>query len=131
MLTTTECENQSKYIGLDTNLLKKHLSQVWFVEWSLSCLKCDFLYSFKQLLKNSIPSAPKYFSYGVKKFNILLCQLRNCKSQSKIDLHSDHLEESPICTNCNLGVLETVEHFFLECPQFATERLELINSRAP
>ena len=71
------------------------------------------LFSFKKTLKATIPSASKYFSYGVRKFNITMYQLRNSKSQLQYDLHRHHLAESPICSNCNSGVSETVQHYFL------------------
>ena len=86
------------------------------------------LYSFKNTLKATIPSASKYFSYGVRKFNIIICQLRNSKSQLQYDLHRDRLAESPVCSNCNSGVSETVQHYFFECDKYEFERLGLINS---
>lgn len=86
------------------------------------------LYSFKQILKKSIPTPPKYLTYGPRKFNMILCQLRNFKSQLNNDLFHDHLAESPVCTNCNSGNPETTQHYFFECQKYEQERYEMITS---
>ena len=64
--------------------------------------------------------------YGERKANILLCQLRNSKSQLNQDLFDDHLNDSPNCVTCNSP--ETTEHFLFLCPKFAAERMNLFNS---
>ena len=57
---------------------------------------CTSLYSFKNTLKKRKPKSPKYYSeVGDRKANILLCQLRNKKSQLNFDLHFDKLRDSP------------------------------------
>lgn len=86
------------------------------------------LYSFKRILNKSLPKPPKYYSHGLRKYNIIICQLRNSKSQLNSDLYCDHLEESPFCTNCNSGSYETSQHYFFECTSFQLERSEMINS---
>lgn len=91
-------------------------------------LNATSLYSFKKALKSKIPEAFKYFSYGNRKYNIILCQLRNSKSQLKSDLFHDHLSDVPTCGMCNAGVPESAQHFFFHCEKYEVERLEFINS---
>ena len=82
---------------------------------SQDLLNATSLYSFKKTLKSKIPDTPKYFSYGNRKYNIILCQLRNSKSQLQSDLFQDHLSDLPTCGMCNAGVPETAQHFFFHC----------------
>ena len=91
-------------------------------------LNATSLYSFKKILKAKIPAAMTHHSYGNRKLNIILCQLRNSKSQLKDDLFHDHLTDSRIYENCNAGVPESAQHFFFHCKKFEVERLELIDS---
>ncbi|MCG8045232.1 MAG: reverse transcriptase domain-containing protein [Candidatus Thiodiazotropha endolucinida] len=83
------------------------------------------LYAFKKALKDKTPKPPKHFTYGERKYNIILCQLRNHKSQLEFDLFNDHLSENFICT---CGAIETRHHYLLECPMFVEQRNELMNS---
>lgn len=85
------------------------------------------LFSFKSLIKKSISQPPKFYSYGGRKYNIIICQLRNLKSQLNFDLHRDHLAESPICTNCTSNAQETCQHFMFECSKYETQRNEFMN----
>ena len=88
------------------------------------------LYSFKQILKKQVIKPPNYYGYGDRKSNILLCQLRNNKSQLNADLHRDHLLDSPNCNNCM--VPETRNHFLFDCKKYKLQRVELmdwLNSR--
>ena len=91
-------------------------------------LNATSLYSFKRILKEQIPVPAKYFSYGSRRLNILMCQLRNSKSQLQSDLCHDHLADSAICNNCNAHVPETAQHFFFECSKYEAERYELIHT---
>lgn len=84
------------------------------------------LYSFKRILKNRLPQPPKHYSYGKRKDNIIICQLRNSKSQLNLHLYDDHLADSPSCT-CGAAV-ESTHHFLLECPNYRDQRQELINA---
>ena len=93
-----------------------------------SLLNATSLYSFKKILKEQIPVPAKYFSYGSRRLNILMCQLRNSKSQLQSDLCHDHLADSAICNNCNAHVPETAQHFFFECSKYEAERYELIHT---
>ena len=91
-------------------------------------LNATSLYSFKKTLKTKIPDTTKYFSYGNRKYNIILCQLRNSKSQLQSDLFQDHLSDLPTCSMCNAGVPETAQHFLFHCEKYEVKRLDLINS---
>ena len=80
-------------------------------------------------LKEQIPVLAKYFfSYGSRRLNILMCQLRNSKSQLQSDLCHDHLADSANCNNCNAHVPETTKHFFFECSKYEAERYKLIHT---
>ena len=83
------------------------------------------LYSFKQILKKQVIKPPNYYGYGDRKSNILLCQLRNNKSQLNADLHRDHLLDSPNCNNCM--VPETRNHFLFDCKKYKLQRVELMD----
>ena len=83
------------------------------------------LYSFKQTLKKQVLQPPKYYTHGDRTANILLCQLRNGKSQLNSDLHRDHLLESANCSQCM--VPETSKHFLFNCSKCNTQRVALMN----
>lgn len=84
------------------------------------------LFCFKKILKNRIPKPPLHFNHGQRKENILICQLRNSKSQLNLDLYNDHLSDSPVCS-CG-DPEESSDHFLLKCPNYTKQRLELISS---
>ena len=83
------------------------------------------LYSFKQTLKKQVLQPPKYYTHSDRIFNILLCQLRNGKSQLNSDLRRGHLLESANCSQCM--VPETSEHFLFNCSKYNTQRVALMN----
>ena len=87
---------------------------------------CTSLHSFKETIKRKTPAPPKHYSFGNRKENIIICQLRNNKSQLKANLFADHLADSAVCPYCDNN--ETVDHFFLECPKHLHCRIMLINS---
>ena len=72
---------------------------------------CTSLYSFKSTLKKRTIKPPTYFFDGERQSNILLCQLRNNKSQLNFDLKNDKLKDSPNCIHCQAP--ETKKHFYL------------------
>lgn len=84
------------------------------------------LFSFKKILKNRTIKPPKHFSYGSRSNNIIMCQLRNSKSQLNLDLFNDHLSDSSECA-CG-AARESVCHYLLECPLYAGYRYQLINN---
>ena len=77
------------------------------------------LYSFKKVLKRVL-KPPAQFEYSKRKENILLCQLRNFKSQLNLDLYNDHLSDSPSCS-CG-APQESTNYYFLECPNYKEEK---------
>ena len=87
---------------------------------------CTSLYSFKREIKKQAPIPPNYFAQCTRKENIILCQLRNSKSQLNGDLYQDHLSDSTNCIHCDCP--ETIDHFILKCPKYVNERIDLINS---
>ena len=84
------------------------------------------LYSFKREIKKQASIPPNYFAQCTRKENIILCQLRNSKSQLNGDLYQDHLSDLPNCIHCDCP--ETIDHFILKCPKYVNERIDLINS---
>ncbi|MCG8048538.1 MAG: reverse transcriptase domain-containing protein [Candidatus Thiodiazotropha endolucinida] len=87
---------------------------------------CTSLYTFKQTIKKRTTASPKHYSFGDRKMNIVICQLRNHKSQLNLDLFNDHLTESPKCPHCNCH--ETLDHFLLKCSKYNSARTNLMNS---
>ena len=83
------------------------------------------LYSFKQTLKKQVSQPPKYYTHTDRTSNILLCQLRNGKSQLNSYLHRDQILESANCSQCM--VLETSKHFLFNCSKYNTQRVALMN----
>lgn len=92
-------------------------------------LESNTLQNFKlQLDKNKIhemESVKIFKNEGDRRANIVLTQLRNKCSDLNFDLHNDHLKDSPECTCTNN--LETVSHFFQECPLYNDLRNNLFN----
>ena len=89
----------------------------------------DFISKFKTNLKNSsghIKSVPVYFSYGPRKLNIILPQIRCSASFLNEDLFKVNIVNSPSCNNCGAS-LENARHFFLECPTYADIRTVLFD----
>ena len=87
---------------------------------------CTSLYSFKTALTKHITPPPSYFIHGERKYNIIMCQLRNRKISLNEDLFNDHLSDNSFCLHC--GIDETVEHYLLHCSHYDNYKMELINS---
>ena len=81
-------------------------------------------------LKNYLRSAdsvvPPYYYSGNRKEQIIHCKLRLSISDLNFDLCLRHLSQDPSCT-CRFPE-ETAEHFLLNCPKFANQRLNTIHS---
>ena len=86
---------------------------------------CTSRYSFRIILKKRTVKSPNYYSDGERKSNILLCQLRNNKSQLNFDLFNYHLIDSSKCIHCQAP--ETRLHFLLECQHYKRQRNDLMN----
>ena len=66
-----------------------------------------------------------HYNFGIRKFNIIHCQLRNEASNLKAHLFNDFLSDNTNCPNCS-GPLEDNNHFLLNCPKFNNLRLILL-----
>ena len=78
------------------------------------------LAKFKSCIKPSNTQVPVYFSYGVRKFNILHTQLRHTSSRLSYDLFRVGLVNDPSCACGN--PCENVYHYFFECPLYSHNR---------
>lgn len=69
---------------------------------------------------------PKHFSYGPRKLNIILTQIRCSASFLNYDLFKINIVASP---NCNCGFpREDAEHFFFFCKRYSLLRNDLLHS---
>ena len=68
---------------------------------------------------------PRHFSYGPRKLNIILTQLRCSASFLNNDLYKANLVPSPSC-RCGFPI-EDANHFFLVCPLYRDYRAQLLN----
>ena len=67
------------------------------------------------------------YNFGIRKFNIIHCQLRNEASNLKAHLFNDFLSDNTNCPNCS-GPLEDNNHYLLICPKFNNFRLIFLDS---
>ena len=85
--------------------------------------------TFKSLLKKfiefNVPKPPKWYSYGERKLNITLTQIRNNVSPLNLDLTNNHILHNPTCRECNLNRPEDAKHYFFECTKFNRNRESL------
>ena len=85
----------------------------------------EFKFKLKQLPEFSSSCPPRWYSYGPRKLNILLTQMRRKSSPLQNDLYQNHIVDSSRCTNCMNAKAEDAEHFFLKCPRYRIQRREL------
>ena len=60
--------------------------------------------------------------------------IRKCRlgvSELACDSHHKNPSYSRICTQCNLGVPEDLQHYFFECPAFSTHRKDFLTRVRP
>ena len=67
------------------------------------------------------------YNFGIRKFNIIHCQLRNEASNLKAHLFNDFLSDDTDCPNCG-DPLEDNGHFLFICPTYNNLRLVLLDS---
>lgn len=84
----------------------------------------QFVYRLKQ--KYAINKPPAWYLHGNRKFNILLCRLRNKCSILKSDLFRCNLVDSEACV-CGYQT-ESVYHYFFQCPIYVMQREQLMRS---
>lgn len=80
--------------------------------------------SFKKQVSRIPPPVPKQFLTGDRKYSVLHARIRNKCSNLNDDLFNNHLSLSPLCS-CGID-RETSNHYFLVCPIYNTQRLELL-----
>ena len=90
---------------------------------TLDVRNSDSLYRFKRNLNNNDIFVPKYFYSGIRKLQILHTRLRTgCCSSLNHDLFVKHITDSPLCF---CGDTENTEHYFLSCPLYQNQRIDL------
>ena len=100
-------------------------------EWNkldLTVRNTDSPAKFKsEVRKIDIPNRPPpHFSYGPRKLNILLTQLRCSASFLNYDLYRKNIITDPSC-DCGENI-EDIHHFLFECRLYANHREILFNS---
>ena len=65
-----------------------------------------------------------YFNLGNRKLNVILARIRMECSELNSHLFANHVIPNPLC---QCGEVETVTHYFLECPVYTLHRLRLAN----
>ena len=81
--------------------------------------------SFKKQISHE-HTPPKHFLIGKRQRNIILTKLRHNCSSLNFDLYRVNLKGSPQCL-CG-ATEETVEHYFMFCPNYNIQRGKLFNS---
>ena len=81
---------------------------------------------FKNKLKDISTKSPKLFNFGERHLNIIHSQLRLQCSNLRAHLFLLHVVDDPQC-HCNAEVEDSF-HFFMQCPLYHVQRLELTNS---
>ena len=116
--------NDLEQFHFRTEKFKKSLLPACIRQWNSlqECMKVESYYSFRSIL-NAIDNCSKLYYIGIRKFNIIHSQLRMNCSNLNAHLYGLHVIDSPACA-CSYST-ENVEHFFLDCPLYSTQRLIL------
>ena len=85
----------------------------------------DSVMAFKNVLGRYKPVVPKHYLFGNRKEQILHTRLRTNCSVLNYDLYLKNIIDSPLC-RCNN--IETVKHFFLDCPIYNNQRITLVQT---
>ena len=85
----------------------------------------DSVIAFKNVLSLYKPIVPKHYLFGNRNEQILHTRLRTNCSVLNYDLYMKSIIDSPLC-RCNN--IETVKHFFLDCPNYNNQRITLIET---
>ena len=99
-------------------------------EWNnlnLSVRNLDTLSKFKKAIRSSISMPiPRHYSYGPRKLNIILTQLRCNASFLNYDLCKAKMLSN---ASCNCGApCENSHHFFFDCDKYTDNREIIFNS---
>ena len=81
--------------------------------------------AFKNILSRDKPIVPKHYLFGNEKEQILHTRLRTNCSVLNYDSYGKSILDSPLC-RCNN--IETVKHFFLDCPIYNNQRITLMQT---
>ena len=82
--------------------------------------------AFKNVLNpGDKPIVPKHYLFGNRKEQVLHTRLRTNCSVLNYDLYMKNIIDSPLC-RCNN--IETVNHFFLGCPNNNNQRITLMQT---
>ena len=94
----------------------------------LSIRNVDSISKFKSQLKmhSTVRKTPSHFLYGPRKLNIILTQFRCSSSFLNFDLYRANIVLDPTC-QCGTNI-ESVHHFFFECPLYTNHREILVNN---
>ena len=101
-----------------TNLYDKSFIPLATREWNSlpeNMKTCTSLNTFKHLPDRDKINIPKYFYAGDRKAKILHTRLRLGCSSLNADLFSNHISDTDICS---CGLVETAEHYLLDCPHY-------------
>ena len=111
-----------------TNLYDKSFIPLATREWNSlpeNMKTCTSLNTFKHLLDRDKINIPKYYYADYRKAQILHTRLRLGCSSLNADLFSNHILDTDICS---CGLVETAEHYLLDCPHYLAVRRETINT---
>lgn len=86
---------------------------------SISSFKC------KLKIAHDIIVSEVFMDSSPRQLNIILCQLRNFKSDLNFDKHSDHLIDNSSCV-CG-APSEDLVHFFFQCPLYNDLRHHILS----
>ncbi len=100
-------------------------SRLWN-ELSNEIRQCDTVSSFKSSIRNRDVIAPDYYSYGARKYCILLTKLRYSVSPLNNDLFKIGLSDIASCLCGN--PCENAVHYLLECQKYSTCREDMLGN---
>ena len=95
-------------------------------ELNLETRSLPTLNEFRKAIYPENEKAPKFYSVGDRKTNIVNTKLRNTCSSLKYDLFRVNIIDSPDCICGN--ACENACHFLLECSRFNVQRSEMLHS---
>ena len=81
--------------------------------------------SFKNFLNRNRSYVPRHYYTGKRKQQVLHTRLRTNCSALNYDLYLKDITDSPLC---RCGSIENTYHFFLQCPHYLPQRIELTNA---
>ena len=80
--------------------------------------------SLRRHLNSTAGKKNSYYYLGSRKFQIIMSRIRMFCSDLALHLHEMHIIDNPLCS---CGIIESSEHYFLDCPLFIHSRNILRN----